>query len=344
MHDPQAKGLWHTLRSLSGWSEWLAYLDLHGPHGRAVRPQELATLLRRFVHCDNCSVAQLLRAIRSRFSIDRLMTLNPYGAIIPGEGWARIRESTSDLSAPEIQVAVGKANYSRRWSVEAHEIGHIFYAALPPQGPASQPVDFLIRNPDVEQFCWQFAIDLLCPSEKRAMWNAKYIRDLHIAQDTTGSERLENATVGLTFMHLREIARTHHLSIRMVVTLLDRHQLLSELEVGIAILRRMLNPKTRRDMDLRVAMVARPAWGHLIVNQRASRQGFSEAGMIFERGIDQVTKTFNDCLKLRFRNSSEGLRWIVGDLNTPCSYTPVDVVGEGRYVLVLWKWPPAKNT
>ena len=342
MHDSQAKNLQCTFRSLPGWNEWLAYLDLHGPRARAIRPQELAALLRRFVHCDNCSVAQLLRTIRSRFSIDRLLALNPYGVTIPGEGWARILESTDDVSAPEIQVAVGKANYSRRWSVEAHEIGHIFYAALPPRDPESQSDDLLIRNSDVERFCWRFAIDLLCPSDKRAMWNAQYIRDLRIEQDSIGTEEVENSKVGLTFTDLREIARRHHLSIRMVVTLLDRHQLLSEAEVGIAILRRMLNLKTQCDMDIRVAMVARPAWGHLIVNQRASKQGFSEASIIFEHGVNQVSKTFNDCLRLRFRNPSEGVKWIIGDLNTLCSYTPVDVDGEGRYVLVMWRWPQAE--
>jgi hypothetical protein len=326
-----------ALRRFAGWNEWFSFLDIQIPHSSVPSSDKLAGLLRRFLRCDDLKGAALLKKIRSHFAIERLMTNNPHGIVLPSQGWARIRQSDDQNEGPGIQIAVGRANYQRRWSVEAHEVGHLFYATLLERA-SSVRHDHRLRSEEVERFCWRFAADLLCSWEERAKWDYEYINGL-LTEKTCQSIETQESNNKLTFEHIREIARRRSISIRMVVALLDRHPLLSQLETGIAILRNMPNASTMRDEDLRVFMRARPSWGYLVQNQRAVKQGFVAARSVFEQGDNQKGVNLIESLRLRYRSTTAGVRWIIREVETNCAYTPVDVVGEGRYLLVVWNWP-----
>lgn len=336
-----------ALKQHPGWNEWFLFLDHQLSPAKFPTPEELSILVRCFLNCENCTNAALLNAIRSRFAIRRLRSRNRFGVVLPNQGWVHIPhekkyEVTEELFGssasvlPKIQIAVGKGTSVRRWSIEAHEIGHLFYSTAYERYYPSQQ-DHMARNDEVERYCWTFASELLCPRDVRSRWNRAYLDGLLDRRPSPESCRVVSHKI--TYEHIRELARNQGISIRMAVSLLDRHPLMSELSIGIAILKKMPNPATGQDEVLRVFMRARPKWGFLILNQAAEKQGFEKAREVLDRGKNQSTIVCDERLRLRYRNTWPGARWVIREIRTVCAYTPVDVSDEGRYIVAIWNWP-----
>jgi len=283
----------------------------------------------------------LLKRVRQYFAIERLAGDDTCGFPLPGQGWVRVDRPVGELFRRAAQVAVGEATPSRRHSVEAHEIGHLFYATLAERAEAIR-LDHKVRSDEAERFCWDFALEVFCPRSERFRWDAAYLRALlRESEQETVSQLKPKELRPLTFWHVRALARRHGISMRMAVVALDRHPILDEVSFGISILKRMPNPATSHDVGLRVWQRARPSWGFLVSNQRAIKQGFISAGTIFDRGQNQKTLTARERLRLRFSCPNEQVKWPVRTTETTCAYTPVDVKSEGRYLLVMWPWPRA---
>jgi len=143
----------------------------------------------------------------------------------------------------------------------------------------------------------------------------------------------------LTYFHLRHLASRHHISVRAVLTALDRHPLLDEVECGIAVFRHIANVHTGRERTLRLWQSSRPSWGHVLANRRATRQGFDAAPEVFDTGSNQETVVRHERLLLRVHRPQNTPKWPVEPLSAACAYTPVDVVTEGRYLVAIWHWP-----
>jgi hypothetical protein len=255
-----------------------------------------------------------------------------------GEGWIEISASADRWFDHDIILAAGDANAVRRGSIEAHELGHLFFDCFEERA-SSDVLDHTNRSPRAERFCWQFALALFCPPEERADWNADSIHHLLVAKERAMIEQLPENTRAFTFYHLRALARMHGISIRLVIAALDRHRLLDELGIGVVVIRNMPNPATRLEVGMRIWQRACPSWGYLIRNQRAAKQGFRSVDDAYRTLSPQRTAVFQEQLRLSFRNPTAGRRWFSREIKTMCAYTAVDVVREGRYVVAIWHWP-----
>ncbi len=330
-----------ALTQSRAWGDWSTFLDQNSRANPLPGGEFIVDLLRRFLDAQETSGTGLLKLIRRRFAIERLSKADTYGFPLPGQGWVRVERPFDDLFRRNAQVAVGEANASRRHSVEAHEIGHLFYATVAERAAAIR-LDHMVRTDDAERFCWNFALEVFCPRRVRLRWNAAYLHALLRPSEQEIITQLKPKEVrALTFWHIRALAQRHGISMRMVVVALDRHPLLDEVGFGAAILKRMPNPATSHDVGLRVWQRARPSWGFLVPNQRAIKQGFICAGAIFDRGENQKTVPVKEQLQLKYSCPREKIKWQVRVTETTCAYTPVDVKSEGRYLLVMWPWPMA---
>ena len=321
------------------WSDWSSYLS------RTLRTNDLPSgettvdLLRRFLDAKGASGMVLLKLLRRYFAIDRLSSDDTYGPPLPGEGWVRVDRPFAELFRRDAHIAIGEATSSRRHSVEAHEIAHLFYATLAERAGAI-PLDHRVRTDKAERFCWEFSLQVFCPKGERLRWSAGYLSSLlRPREQDTVSQLTPKELRRLTFWHIRALAQRHAISMRMVVVALDRHPLLDEVEFGLAILRRMPNPATSHDIGLRVWQRATPSWGFLVPNQRAVKQGFISAEKIFDRSGNQDTFTVQERLRLKYSCPNQEVKWPIHTKTTTCAYTPVDVKSEGRYLLVMWPWP-----
>lgn len=222
--------------------------------------------------------------------------------------------------------------------VEAHELGHLFYAVFVERA-APGSTDHQNRSDIAERFCWDFALETMCPRSVRRAWCLSEADGLLRQEERRQICELAPSLRRLTYFHIRAIAVRYKISMRLVITALDRHPLLNEAQAGIVVFRRMANPATGRDTDLRVWLRARPSWGFVILRQRAAKQGFVHAAEVYERGADQRTISADEQLLLRMHCPDGAVRWPEEILSVPCAYTSVDVNTEGRYVLATWPWP-----
>ena len=339
MTDEQSKPLISALSQFRGWAEWFDFLDEAISKSTMPSGTTTASMLNRFLDVPGSKGMALLRILRDRFAIERLKRRNTFAFPVHGQGWVRITNANDAVSLPVVQLAVGDAPATRQISVELHEVGHLFYATLIERhSPLTQ--DHRKRTDNAERFCWEFAKEILCPQEERATWNLEFLSTLLRSSEKELAQRLGPKEVQrLTFFHLREIARRYRMSIRMVIAMLDRHPLLSEIEIGMVIFRRMPNPKTSEDTDIRAWMRARPNWGFVVLNQRAVKQGFTGVRSVFERGESQEPVCAEETLELRCLFPNAKVKWQPRAIATTCVYTPVDVDGEGRYVVAVWHWP-----
>lgn len=322
------------------WAEWAVFLDRTLTASVLPGGEALVHLLRRFLGAKDANGTGLLKLIRQYFAIERVAKEDTLGFPLPGQGWVRVDRPAGELFRRDAKIAVGEAPPSRRHSVEAHEIGHLFYATVAERTSAIR-VDHRVRTDEAERFCWDFALEVFCPRVERLRWNAPYLGALLRATEQDMVSQLKPIELRrLTFWHIRALAQRHGISMRMVVAALDRHPLLDEVRIGIAILKRMPNPATSHDVGLRVWQRARPTWGFLVPNQRAVKQGFVSAGASFDRGENQMTVTVGERLRLKYSCPNEEVKWPVRTTTATCAYTPVDVKSEGRYLLVAWPWPP----
>ena len=321
------------------WEKWFKFLDGNLPQAVFPTAENVVRLLRYFLSAPEVSGTNLLKAIRQKFAIERFVGQSERGSPLPGQGWIRISRGVGELFGRETQIAVGEATASRRRSVEAHEIGHVFYATLA-ERTAKDRVDHMARTEEAERFCWNFAIEILCPRVERALWTAAYLKDVIRPEEEALVSQIEPRELRrLTYWHIRSLAQRHGISMRMVVMALDRHPLLDEVCFGIAVLKQMPNPATLRDIGLRVWQCARPDWGYLVARQRAVKQGFSFAETVFANGAHQEAVVYNERLRIKYSCPSEKIKWPTCLIETTCAYTPVDVGSEGRYLVVMWPWP-----
>jgi hypothetical protein len=315
----------------AAWTEWAGFCRRHMPANRLPHAERVVGLLQQFL--GGCDFSQLsgqpfLARIRERFNIVRAE-----GAPT-GHGSVKVEKASDDWFGYDAVVALGNATRFRRHMVEAHELGHLFLASVLETMIGSK--DSRPQDLDAERFCWEFALAALCPASERRRWDLAYVSSLVPGSAVESAHR--DLGMRLSFLHLRALAQRSHISIRLAVSALDRHQLLDEAECGIAILRRMPNLATGQDLALRVMIRARPSWGFLVKNQRASKQGFSRAQDVFESAKSQETITQEEHLCLRFATDQARPRWALRIVSVPCAYTAVDVQTEGRYLVAIWPW------
>jgi hypothetical protein len=337
MHKRCGIGLTATVNEMSAWAEWDSFLDHAVCMTSVPRGTAAVNLLRRFLNADQTPGTELLKLVRQQFEIERMVGRDIDGFPLPGQGWVRIRRDVG--SHRRTEVAVGAATPSRRRSVEAHEIAHLFYASLV-ERITDNPPDHRVRTEEAERFCWEFALEISCPHTARVQWTPEFLDSLLGTRDREAILQFcPKELSSLTFWHIRALAQRYGISMRMVIAALDRHPILDRIGFGISTFRRMSNPVTLKDVGLRVSQYARPSWGFLIPNQRVFKQGFLSAGSIFDRGENQWTVTVAERLCLKNICGDRQVKWALRNIETTCAYTPIDVKSEGRYLLVIWPWP-----
>ena len=207
-----------------------------------------------------------------------------------------------------------RCSEARTQSLEAHEIAHVFFAMLHQKD--------VIDYEALEEYCWSFASELVCPMSTRLRWAVEFDDD----------------EACFRFAHLSSIARNAKISIRLAISALDRHPLLGLLQAGIVIIRMVPNRFTGKDRDLRIWQCARPYWGYLPTNQSCRKRGFVGAYSFFDTGrhFQSVSIDENLCL---LRKKFDLAKWTPDVFTSKCEYTCVDVQNEGRYLVAIWKWP-----
>lgn len=327
-------------RHRPAWGQWLKWVDATVrrdfiPHGG-----EAADLVRVFLKlASDDSPARQIARVCAAFGIDEADTTSAN----TGQGWLKViaAEGTLFAQVDSLAIAAGSGSASRRRSVLAHEIGHLFYACLAERalsGGVALP-DLRSRSREAERFCWEFALELTCPRKQRQLWTPGSVKCLLTSGELS---RLKQSGLGgdqLTYLHLRRLAAGHRISTRLVIVALDRHPLLDEFETGIAVFREHANQWTGRERFLRLWQYARPSWGHVISNKRAHKQGFAAAQGIYDDVVDQETVVAEEQLELWRTQEGEKKKWKRTKVRTSCAYTPVDVKGEGRYLVGIWRWP-----
>src|SRR6266508_6970816 len=307
------------------WSRWLAHCrnswpDQRTPSG-AIVARELCTFL---ALPSGKSPLTTLKAIQRCFQISDGRGM----PAAPGEGWAKIGRNLAELPLKdnELLIKVGDASAGRAQFVRAHEVAHFFFAALISRLPEEHRDEVLHRrSQQVERFCWEFASELLCPEIERRRWTAHELGSLLRAVEQTNAAGLAaDGGPPLTYWHVRALAGRYRISVRAAIAALDHAPVLNELVCGIAVFRYAPNQWTGRETTHRVWQVARPIWGHLVLNQRASKQGFEHAAECYDNGKNQITELREERLLAKCKPTTRS-RWQRQTLHTVVAYTPVDV-------------------
>jgi hypothetical protein len=322
------------------WDRWLASVDSAVKPGVIPRGAEAAKLVREFLQLPaDGSPARHVARVCAEFGIDEADAASAKS----GAGWAKAVRAERTLFAQEhaFTIAAGSAPAKRRQMVLAHEIGHLFYACLDERarGETLASSRAGVRSQEEERFCWDFALELSCPAKQRLQWTIEFVQSLLTPEEQSLPARL--APFGLdqmTYWHLRRLAARYRLSTRLVIHALDHHSLLDDSATGIAVFRELPNQWTGREACLRLWQHARPSWGHIISNKRASKQGFASARGVYDETADQETVVVSERLDLWRSQENEKSKWKRIATDTQCAYTPVDVKGEGRYLIAMWRW------
>jgi hypothetical protein len=317
----------------SDWASWLAIVDRHIPEFRVPTGAQAAALVRSYLGMSDRAGMDLILSIMRHFGIKQTQD----EAVDAGQGRARLRRSTTDLfQHHSVELSVGRVTNARYTSVFAHEIGHFFFACLCERAGRTFHNEF--GGMHSEQFCWQFSLEILCPGKLRRLWNTKVLAEMLSERECADVAGLPRAFREFSFIHLRALARHYKITLRLLVRALDRHAMLNEAGMGIAIFRDMVNPNTGHERALRIYQRACPAWGYVICRQRATKQGFGEAETVWRDGSNQMTVFVSEKLRLRRYSDQGGPRWLTQELDALCAYTPVDVKTEARYLLAIWPW------
>lgn len=323
------------------WGEWLASVDFAIKPGALPRGAEAARLVREFLQLPSeGSPARHVARVCAAFGIEQADAASARS----GEGWAKVVLTERTLFAQEhaFTIAAGPAPAKRRQLVLAHEIAHLFYNCLEERARGVTPKTSRAdgRSGQAERFCWDFAIELSCPAHQRRQWTAEFVQGLLTPEEQSLAARHAPSSLEqLTYWHLRRLAARSRLSIRLVIHALDHHPLLDSARMGIAVFRELPNQWTGREAGLRLWQHARPSWGHIISNKRANKQGFASARPVFDEVADQETVVVSERLELWRRQIATRTKWERIPTDTQCAYTPVDVKGEGRYLVAIWRWP-----
>lgn len=323
-------------RSLS-WHKWFQFIrsewpDLNIPKGGAV-----ARTLRKFINLSTTEDSSVvLDSLRDRFAI-KLVSKGSSGLTQPGQGWVRVIELPHSAQGCDIRIAIGNATTARRNSILAHEIGHLFLASLQ-EARLPGAFDHRQRDRKAEQFCWEFALEMLCPVDVRREWSWDLLQQL-LSKDTPSLITRDDSVLKqvITYWHLRGLASRQNISIRMTAMALDRHEILEASSCIVAIFRYAENRYSKTDPELRLIFQSRPSAYYLIPNQRASHQGFSAAERIYRTEPANMPVVIDERIKLRVYRRELKPAWKAVDYKVPCIYTPIDVKGEGRYLLASFK-------
>lgn len=279
-----------------------------------------------------------MKSLREHFEIEKQEGSDLFDEPRSAQGWVKISRRTQELFGHDVVIGVGEATPRRRFSVEAHEIAHLFHAVLVERAKGPNTIQAK-RSYEAERFCWEFALGIFCPRSERIKWNADYLAEfLNLSERELVAQLESNGLHRLSYWHIRALARHYNISIRMVVAALDHHPLLDEVCCGIGIFKRMPNPATSSEIALRVWQRACPQWGYLPRNQRVTKQGFDSADRVYSLQKDQETVVYDERLRLRFASRKGSVKWPIKTVDTVCAYTPVDVISEGRYLLAIWPW------
>jgi hypothetical protein len=320
------------------WIRWIRFVDMNVPKGKVPNGDVTVHMLRSYLQAESISGVKFLKNIRENFEIEKQKGSGLHDEPRSGQGWVKISRRNQELFGHDVVIGVGAAAPQRRFSVEAHEIAHLFHAALVERAVGPNTIQAK-RSNEAERFCWEFALGVFCPRNERVKWNSTYIAEFLNPDDKKLVAQLESEKLHrLSYWHIRALARHYNISIRMVIAALDHHLLLNEVCCGIGIFKRMPNPATSSEIALRVWQRACPQWGYLPNFQRITKQGFDSADRVYSHQNDQETVVFHERLRLRFASQKGSVKWPMRTVDTVCAYTPVDVISEGRYLFAIWQW------
>lgn len=317
------------------WGRWLAF-SREAPassDSAMVTAAALAQRLRKFLE-EQEKVQWPLSALERAKILARQFGFaeRDIADVDPGQGRVQVEFDRADGRVTGLYYSVRKVGNARDKSIMLHELAHVFYGAAAEL--AGRTGDPFATSGEIERFCWQFASEWALPREElRRFDRAHYLEILR----GKGVPALASARLG--FWGLVALAGHFSVSLRLLISALDRGPLLDQLEAGVAVMANTPNLITKESADLRIVMVARPQWGHVIYNERAVRLGFAHAYEALERGKSMTSASVNETLKLKRHTPERKLKWTIETLTIGCEYTPVDVRSEGRYLVAIWQWP-----
>lgn len=320
------------------WGRWFAHSEQvlnteRIPSGLAVA-RELVSYLNLW---NQKRGSAKLQVIRRRFGIWEATGMTARTA----QGWAMIGHERTELPFSDIALLIksGDASPSRQRFVQAHEIAHFFYAGLATSlPPPDRERALFVRTPEAERFCWAFAMEILCPERERREWTLEGVNDGLTARERGGTASNQTRAPALTYEHLSALARKYEMSVRGIISALDRMPIMDEVMCGVAVFAYKANRSTGQETGHRVWQAARPTWGHVISNQRADKQGFAQVGELFDIGRSRESIVCNETLRLNWRTTGDR-KWRMHIFQSDVAYIPVDVKNEGRYVVAIWSWP-----
>lgn len=330
----------------ANWSAWLHHVGASGV--ARPTPDEAVRLLLAFVPL-NTGLQEYVRRAFDRLGV----TLHPDSGMVPrGRGLFSVqteRDLAAEWQAPHVYLGDRSAP---RWTfTAAHELGHAVLHSFCQHNAING--DFRSIYSDyarAEGYCNDFANTLLQleDAERPSASLAMEIERTMTAGARRDSDGVRSATgLNFTLQHLYTLARMRHSSIRRTIGWLHKSEMLTTLETSIGVMRVAVNKKTGEDRSLRLWRLASPAWGFLPTNEYAVKLGFSLAPDAFERVPAMRVWAQPESLAVKENCDLLGIssptRWRWRVLNANCAYTPVDVEGEGRYLLAIWTWHPDRD-
>jgi len=328
--------------------QWMRYLSDYLPIDANPTPTFVAQLVFRYAQIPEC-IPVKLEILRQAFCISETTISGDH--ITAGEGILYSEKSDPEQTVIDqswkpnpMKIAIGNSSPTRRRAIEMHEICHVILLSLLQHHKVS--IAFKEKYSSTaasEQYCNLLANSLLLPKSIRNSWTAKYILANRNRISIDHEEQVTLADSCLSFSDIVLLAKENKVSLRLTVQSLHHHPVLDEMQTGIAILRVAPNRYTGMQSGLRVWQSACPTWGYIILNQRATKQGFLYALTAYEQlqsgrsCLSQETITLNNCMHPNKVNNSR--KWSAVDLHTTCAYTAVDVKSEDRFLFVFWHWP-----
>ena len=340
------------------WTSWLQWVDRKLP-GLVAREQvspnaenALQLLLEYVQYFESLpnqdSIVWLKRVM------DEVLGVNYREGVVGTDQGMFHLESVRELGGTWMQpTATVGASASRIWKrrTAAHELGHVVLFSLMSSHCVSDSFREQCRNLDIaEDFCETFA-ELLSidddPSDAAAnTWdsveaamNESTLKMAVVVQEKTGFR--------VTFQHLYTLANQRKSSIRRTIAWLDGSSALAEAEVAITVFRVASHPNPSRTKApgpvLRVWQTAVPSWGLVPYYRRAHSAGFKCATDAFDHVEDKKTWVSEEKVVVQENTEVLGIesktRYRQQRIDTICAYIPIDVSGEGRYLIAIWRWP-----
>jgi hypothetical protein len=317
-------------------SRWAEYIDRAMADVATATPAWLAHQLITFAGVadgasPNKAVRQILKSLGLPVGSD--------GCAVPrGHGLLRAGDQAQRALWPGNQVIeLGNMSPERKAYLTAHEIGHHVLESVRASPAAPPQFKLLVDSAAEEIFCIQFATCLVL---ERTVWRTLDQVALERIVTERGCMPEPGHSFGapkLSFLRLRALAAHFGISIRMAVAGLAYHALLDELSAGVVVVRLVPYRNTLANVALRVWQSATPRGVYVPRNQRASSLGLSHAADVYEADTSGVSVISLEELKLsRKVRIGDVAKWRKTESEVLCEYTPLDVKGEGRFLLVVF--------